>query len=312
MLKFSADHHFVIGYNHVLQGKPCQDHALSFADDRSAVAVVSDGCSSGGETDMGARMLTFTLMNTIKGYGKTPPDPLQPNAPRAIAFDQWLALKEAARLVGFSRSDALATCLYAYLHPSGGYAHLRGDGVIAWKERGGTLSLARYDWADNMPFYPAYADDEPHGYDSFIAAHGGSLATDALHEERWVKVSAEASFARSFDADHSVGAGIRGIVLPFTGAELLGMEFVAVFTDGVTQVEGVDWKEVVLRLLDFKTTGGAFAKRRMNRLLAEYRKTENNPLDDIAYSVIVIEHKLENEVKGEEDGNAESSAQGGA
>ncbi len=261
---------------------------------------------------MGARMLTFTLMNTIKGYGKVSPDPLQSNAPRAIAFDQWIALKEAARLVGFSRNDALATCVYAYLHPSGGYVHLRGDGVIAWKERGGALSLARYDWADNTPFYPAYADDEPCGYDSFIAAHGGTLATEALHEERWVRSSAGVPFVKSFDAKHSVGAGIRGIVLPFTGEELAGMEFIAVFTDGVTQVDGVDWKDAVLRLLDFKTTEGAFAKRRMNRLLTEYRKAGNNPLDDIAYAVIVVEHEPENEVKGEEDGNAEPSAESGA
>ncbi|OGZ06875.1 MAG: hypothetical protein A2942_00500 [Candidatus Lloydbacteria bacterium RIFCSPLOWO2_01_FULL_50_20] len=302
MFKFSADHHFVIGRDHVLQAKPCQDHALSFAQDDLAIAVVSDGCSSGGETDMGARMLTFTLINTIKKMRKIADDTPLSKSPAHIRFAQWIMLKEAVGLLGFSAHDALATCTYAYLTPSGGYVHLRGDGVIALRFRDGSSTLLRYDWDNNMPFYPAYADDGPRGYDCFIEAHGGSLLKEVFKEEEWMERPGRVC-AKVSETMHSLSAGIQGRVIPFSRDELANMASISVFTDGVTQVDGVDWKDTVIQLLDFKTTEGAFVKRRMNRLLKDYRKRGDEPSDDIACAVVLIDC---NDEKGEDYERAET------
>jgi hypothetical protein len=38
---------------------PCQDYALSGVTRHLAYAVVADGCSSGGKTDIGARVLAL-------------------------------------------------------------------------------------------------------------------------------------------------------------------------------------------------------------------------------------------------------------
>lgn len=287
MFKFSADHHFVIGHDHVLQAKPCQDHALSFAGDHFAVAVVSDGCSSGGETDMGARLRTFSLMNTIKRIQDGVFSLSQ--APQEIILLQDQSLKEVSGLIGYSPHDALATSLYAYVTPKGSYVHLRGDGVIALRLHDGSFVLSRYDWANNLPFYPAYEDDGAN-LERFITLHGGSRANLALTEERWVQQPG-CVFTKVSETMHSVEKGIQGIVLSIAEDTLATLSSIAVFTDGVTQIDGVDWKDAAMQLLDFKTREGAFVKRRMNRALKEYRKTGHGPLDDIACGVILIENQ---------------------
>ena len=109
--------------------------------------------------------------------------------------------------------------------------------------------------------------------------------------------------AKVSETMHSLSAGIQGRVIPFSRDELANMASISVFTDGVTQVDGVDWKDTVIQLLDFKTTEGAFVKRRMNRLLKDYRKRGDEPSDDIACAVVLIDC---NDEKGEDYERAET------
>ncbi len=64
-MKFHTDHHFIIGHGHLADGKPCQDYTLSGLVGGGAYAVVSDGCSSAGQTDIGSRIIAITTGNAI-------------------------------------------------------------------------------------------------------------------------------------------------------------------------------------------------------------------------------------------------------
>ncbi len=287
-MKFRADHHFVIGGDHVTHGKPCQDHALSQANDDMAAIVVSDGCSSGGETDMGARLTTFLLLQTIRGLDKENPDQGRIFASRQSAFSV------AATLLGLRETDMLATLLYAFLTPSGGHLYLHGDGVVARVFRDGTTMLSRFDWVNNMPFYPAYADMVG-GTGRFVAAHGGDPSARLFTAEHWVR-SPGSSWRKVSEEALTLEEGMRGVSIRFDAAAIEETSAVAVFTDGVISVDGVDWKDAVLRLLDFKTTEGAFMKRRLSRALKEFGKEGNGPRDDLAGAVILITHDKEGEI----------------
>src|SRR3989344_1803041 len=70
MLRFSTDHYFHIGSAHYRNGKPCQDYALSGVYGPVACAVVSDGCSTGRHTDVGARVLTLSTLQAIRDHTK--------------------------------------------------------------------------------------------------------------------------------------------------------------------------------------------------------------------------------------------------
>jgi serine/threonine protein phosphatase PrpC len=76
----------------------------------------------------------------------------------------------------------------------------------------------------------------------------------------------------------------------FNALEMEEIEFIALFSDGVTQVDGVDWEDAVVELLSYKGTAGEFVKRRMIRAIKDWQKIGKGPTDDIACAVIGIEH----------------------
>ena len=128
---FAGDSYFYIGRGHFEAGKPCQDYALAGTNGRAAYAIVSDGCSTGGKTDVGARILA---LSTAKTLGHTAvraiAEPVTDVLPE-ISVRQRLVVTCSQEILGLSQSDILATCVYCYFTPQGGYIHLEGDGVIA-------------------------------------------------------------------------------------------------------------------------------------------------------------------------------------
>lgn len=290
-MRFRTDEHFVIGKQHALSGKPCQDYALTTLQGTLAAAIVSDGCSTGGATDVGARLLAYAGIRAIKTQRDGARDVFDGDAPQRIEAEQLRVTQRAASTLGLGDKDILATSCYAYLaHSSGGRAHLAGDGVIAMRFTDGTMQLSRFTWSNNIPCYPVYAKD---GYAAFIEAHTANVPQGVFVEERWA-CAASGAYTLLGEREFALAEGIAGtdlIVEERVVAEKL--DALAVFTDGVSQCEGLDWKDVVRELLSFKTTRGDFAKRRMNRFLKEREKLGQYPADDIAYAVILIEREGE-------------------
>ncbi len=280
-MQLVTDSHFLIGHAHLTSGKPCQDYALHGAQGNIAYAVVADGCSTGGLTDVGSRTIALTTTRAVKGLSQLP----EVFGPGQVSLVRADGIRQASMVLGLNSQDMLATCIYAHLSSvsKSGFIHLEGDGVVAVKLRDGNIHIFRYDWADNMPFYPAYLDN-PCG---FIQAHGNDLSAHKLTKQHWL-VKAGGVFEQFSDEQISLGAGIRGITIPVEAPDFPNIEFVAIFTDGVTQIENVDWKTAVVDLLAFKTTEGEFAKRRMNRMVKDAQKKGRGPLDDISFSVIKL------------------------
>lgn len=292
MVRLSADHHFSIGQEHVTSGKPCQDHALSVTENTMACAVVSDGCSTGGETDMGARVLTFGSIAAIRAYHARhrgivfSGDAGEHGIITEVGAQQRIVLGTVRQALGLSRDDMLATCGYAFVTKHGGVIHLAGDGVIALKHQDGSMLMFRYDWG-KVPFYPQYREEADGA--GYVREHG-SLTALALTEESWSYSPLTQDFLSQGLVEWTVEEGMRGISRLLTEEAInTNLDSVAVFTDGVLRVGGVDWKEVIVTLLSFKTTTGAFAKRRMNRALKDFRTSGKGPMDDIAYAVVHID-----------------------
>lgn len=278
---FKTDDHYLIGGMHVREGKPCQDHALSGMFGDVAFAIVSDGCSSGGLTDVGARLVSLTMASSIDNARLRESD----FVPEALVSEHIKKLRAIANELPVTSDDLLATCAFAVMTPVGGFAHVRGDGVIAVKMKDGSILLTRFDWADNMPFYPAYSLGRER---EFVTAHGGDENAPRLTDETWVFRSGE-GFRRVGTTSYTVMQGMQGLITPMPDIDK--MSFVAVFSDGVTQVDGIDWKDAVVELLAFKGVEGVFAKRRMIRFDKDARKRGQGPQDDIAFAVIHVERE---------------------
>ena len=66
------------------------------------------------------------------------------------------------------------------------------------------------------------------------------------------------------------------------------IEFLGIFSDGVTEIESLDWKEVVAELFAFKNTAGEFVKRRAISFLKKLQNSNAKTLDDLSMGVIHV------------------------
>lgn len=283
-MTFFTDNHFVIGANHVAAGTPCQDYASSGVESGVAFAIVSDGCSTGKRTDVGSRLMVLTTQTAIIDYRPAAELVSALREPGEINLAQRLLLNGIKQTLGLTRQDLLATCTFAYLTTEGGFIHIRGDGVVARMYRDGRLILNRYDWALNLPFYPIYNDE---GLNVYIARQGGNIDAPVLTEVTRTYIPSGGCTEET--TLHTLADGIMGLTIPISENEVVNeLAFVAVYTDGVTQVEGLEWHEAARDLLAFKTLDGEFATRRMIRFLKNAQPLGKGPLDDLAYAVIQL------------------------
>lgn len=284
-MKFGTDCHFNIGAEHISGGKPCQDYAISGNHGDIAYAIISDGCSGGGHTDVGARLIALSAAAAIREQWDAERNVTDITVAQAVEVRRRLLLGGIKETLKLEPDDMLATEVYASITPQGGYVHAWGDGVVAFVYVDGITRLHRFDWPNNMPFYPAYVDQLP----NFTSAHGGDLDAQVLTEQVFEYTpSSEGRSSTTSTVPHSMYDGIQGIHFPITADELNRLAYVVVFSDGVTRVDNVCWKDAALDLLSFKTATGVFAKRRMINFIREMRKKGKGPLDDIAFAAISV------------------------
>lgn len=264
-MRLHTDCSFRIGAQHLRSGLPCQDYALAESWRNRAHALVSDGCSSGARTDIGARVVALAQQQAWR---------FDHNFKQTVEITQTI--------LGLSDSDLLATKVCVAVTSFGVFAEIHGDGVVAFRHRDGGLRIVRLEWDRNMPSYPIYAADN---YEPFAYDHGGlDVGAAKVIEVR------DGALSERMMQVQSVMRGYR-----FT--EHTDISAVAVFSDGVCQVDGVDsngvinWIDVVTELMAFKTKKGDFVKRRMNAFLRDVEKIGRGPIDDIAMAAIVIEEE---------------------
>jgi len=284
MIKLFTDHYFHIGGAHLTSGKPCQDYAISDVYEDMAFAIISDGCSTGRNTDVGSRVLSLSTASAMRDNWLTRQMINSDRTPSEISMRQHIVLSGIQESLDLISDDMLATCAYAYVSPAGGFIHVQGDGVVALKYDDGRVIVHNFEWSNNMPYYPAYKNGK---LKQFIDAHGGDVDEICLQKETWI-IDDESAVEQEV-YQYSLSQGVQGVTINISQTDLRGVKFIAVFSDGVTQIDGVDWKDAVKSFLAFKNTTGAFAKRRMIRGIKDMQKIGKGPVDDISYAVIRVD-----------------------
>ncbi len=255
-MRFSADCSFQIGAQHLRSGLPCQDYALAgTTKDGRAYGIVSDGCSSGRRTDIGARVICLEAEETI-------------------TFD-FVAGKNhfVDRFLTFE--DMLATRLSLIATQDRIHFSLEGDGVIAVSCDDDSMTMFCFEWEGNRPCYPVYETD---GFNKFLGTFPEGSTPFSME-------------TRTFMGTREVYGSIISVVPQLkytTHIETHHVKAAAIFSDGVTQIDGIPWYDAVRQLMHFKSTEGDFVKRRLNRFLTEVRKTGRGHIDDIAMAAVMI------------------------
>lgn len=268
-MKFTTDHYFQIGYQHYISGKPCQDYAISKTDSANTYAIISDGCSTGGNTDVGARIISLASLIGMKNIFYI----------EDFHIYQQDLINNSKLDWDLHSNDLLATCLSIHLDKSGSLINIQGDGVVVIKFIDGNILLNKYEYSNNNPLYPSYSEKD-------IEQYKINFPNTKVIVNQVTYLAKENTFPSIITREDSVD-NLQHIKID---SEMLKqIEYVAIFTDGICQIDQVDWKDAVIAFMNFKSTTGEFVKRRMIRQIKEYQKIGRGPLDDIAGAVIHIE-----------------------
>ena len=283
-MQYKTNHTFHIGAQHLSLGKPCQDYAQSGTlNESTAYAIVSDGCSSGGETDIGARIVALATKRALEENAHLP----------NITVERINVVRDAyietyRRTLGLEHRDLLATSLWALITPNGVLAHITGDGVLAMQYELDTL-VYEFSWADNKPYYPAYrlGNIDP----GFVIAHQDN-PLPLTASVTYAKLVSMSGLRDGAFTEYSVEVGMTGVTikkqLPEQDDELGRLIGISLFSDGLTQVDTYETVAAAQELTSFKSTQGDFLVRRMNKFLQESRKVGRGPIDDIACASILF------------------------
>ncbi len=294
---YHADHAIHIGHDHVRAGILCEDYAWSEVTEKYALAIISDGCSSGAATDIGARLTTLAYRNVLRTVAATRSQLGSPAVQEEIDAKAMKLVWASAAMLSLERNDLLATVGFVIATPTSVLIRLIGDGVVALMGADGHTLMHRFEWDNSTPFYPVYHT----GTDvaEFVRAHGADEHTPRFHEEQYLKRST-GELELIGRQSYSVANGIHGFTLQLEGDARERLSGVALFSDGITQVQETPWYIAASDALAYKSIAGVFVRRRLLRLTKTWNTDGHEHHDDLSCATVLLN-------TGKEDGHEQST-----
>jgi hypothetical protein len=265
----NADSVFNIGATHAV----CQDYVIA----RGPYVILSDGCSSSPDTDIGARLLVRALVQTLEKSGTSEACELHMESAR-------LALGWAA-LMGVPAEAVDATLMSAHVCGEELIVAGSGDGVIVLESKTGVLDVHAISSPAGYPFYPAYV-------------HQPERLAAMVENERSVK---ELSHFRRDSPD--VPLRLLDVTTSESLTEVFRLnvfdyKYAAVASDGLhsffhtqptptgNRLQSVSVSDVLNQFWSFKNSHGAFVERRMKKFTKDAEARSWHHADDLSIGVI--------------------------
>ncbi len=261
---------FTIARQHLI----CQDYSIATAEPLPLL-ILSDGCSSSRDTDIGSRLLVKSAQNVIGSAFKAEDRPFPSYQELGAAI--LANAVQAADCLALHRAALDATLLIAIFQEDAVTALMYGDGYLAAMRRDGGLEYVSVSHADNMPYYLNYWSDESRQMRYLAENHDGK---DVVTITTRCGQSQETRFA-DYDAP---------LVWTFPASDY---RLVALCSDGVAAFSALETgqltpvEQILEGLLQYKTTVGEFVTRRAKRLLKELDKQSIFPADDLSVAVML-------------------------
>ena len=268
-----------IGSTHAV----CQDYARCGEGQDGPYVLLSDGCSSSHDTDIGARLLVLAAEKYVNwGYKVSMHD-----YPKAVIEEAY----SHAKRIGLQETCLDATLMAVRMIDGSLVATVYGDGMIAQRIRG-NIFVSEVSYPDGYPNYMSYMLNEDR-----------SQATKALRSPRILSFEIRPDGMTSETGDIEMGCDFY---YKYVDSEA---DFVALISDGATsfikpvvsetskKAENVPLHEVLRGLLAFKSlpqhgdrsnlqTG--FVRRRMQKFLKESSKNGWQHYDDLSVGAVAL------------------------
>ena len=238
----------------------CQDYAIA----RNGYVIVSDGCSSSPDTDIGARLLVKALDQRLTSG--TDIEELHKQAART-ALD-W------AHMLELPPQSVDATLLSAHVDGDDLIIACSGDGVIILESRSGALDVYTISSPSGYPFYPSYAH-QPQRLTELVA--NDRCTKQITHGERVTTSDALTIAFKLNVADYKYAA---------IASDGLNSFFHTQHATNGKRLEPLSVSHVLREFWSFKNSHGAFVERRMKRFRKDTHPWGWQHADDLAIAVI--------------------------
>ncbi len=274
-MEYSFDDIFKIGDGH----KVCEDYSWSgMIQEEYPCVIVSDGCSSSENTDIGARILVRSMIYVLERL-KLERNGHEENF-NLICGLMNSHVKHICDLMGLEIPSLDATLLMSIVINDDLFMFKYGDGSIVFRNHTTGDMIRHYtEYPYNAPFYYNYTRED--SYEKTYLENYGDQS---------VIIDGEAMPVTDYVADRDLHWG----VVPL-GSLLDGVWTVTLMTDGVeTFFEGnnkVDFDEVLNGLTAFKNFRGEYVQRKVGKYLNGLAKNNIKHYDDIAVASIKFEVK---------------------
>ena len=272
----NADRTLNIGSTHSL----CQDYVIArdgSAGNRGPYVILSDGCSSSSDTDIGARLLVKAMEQKFVAEAVSDMEDFHKESAR-------IALGWASR-IGLSAESADATLLTAHVSGDNLIVACSGDGVIVLESLTGVLDVFESSSPSGYPFYPSYI-------------HQPERLAELVENDRSRKHVRHFRRTRASESFKLIEEAASDSLTEILNLKVSDYKYAAVASDGVhsffhtqqstngKRVEPVPFTEILDVFWSFKNSQGAFVERRMKRFRKDTQAKGWQHGDDLSIGVI--------------------------
>jgi Protein phosphatase 2C len=272
----NADSAFVIGATHSI----CQDYVVAGnPSTTNPYVILSDGCSSSPDTDIGARLLVKSAESILKTVSADDIADLHAAAAAATL--------DLAASVGLKPQAVDATLLTGHVQENELVLACSGDGVLMVQDCSGVIEAYSISYPSGHPFYPAYT----HQPDRLAALEFGG---NPQKEIKYFRGDSKQSTLRLEATCSSVE---RTEVRRFDARSYL---YAVLLSDGVhsfyssrgsessKSARPIRFQALARELVSFKNVRGAFAGRRLKRFLKDSALNGWHHTDDLALGAFYL------------------------
>jgi len=271
----NADSTFIIGSTHAV----CQDYALSHTGPSGSFVIVSDGCSTSPDTDLGARLLARAAAKIISTHQETDLKSIHETASNTAL--QW------ATTLGLPPQAVDATLLTAHCEGENLLVGVTGDGVLVLESQSGCIDVYSISFPSGFPLYPTYLY-QPDRFDAW------AIKADAVKE---VKHFQAVSINEPVQL---VGTSITTTLTEEFLLRAADYKHVVLMSDGIhsfycaqetatsKSLKSISLDHQLRETISFRGKTGAFVARRVKKLSKEWTAKGWGHSDDLTIGAIYL------------------------
>lgn len=268
-MNYSVDSFFSIGSTHDI----CQDYALSRKQNNLVYGVISDGCSTAKDSDIGSRILCKLAEKFIVSKY----DPKLEIKTNYMKLKGYLLKRLSELNLNLTNETYYSTLLIFISNEKYTDIFIFGDGYLKIKYNDKEI-IKSFKYSKNAPYYMAYDLNEKdrkmysETFKQVLEINNTEIINNELDTEIIVKEVEEKIFYRLENKD---------------------LISVSIMSDGIESFQNSNKKEIndleiVKELTNYKNTNGNFVIRRNKAFLRECQKREITHKDDLSVASLCL------------------------